>query len=152
MVVQMQQKSLAVLERSWISSKQLPNGVDQLRENGSSFFAVALQIAASIRELVTERQPIFFDENLKSLQRSIVRIDQDLGDGAHLSGAIPSYTAKRTIESIILSIMEHMKNLNIKRKMLQFRTLNVCSFQISRSRKHLKESKGTVINNILFRD
>ena len=87
----MQQESLTVLERGGISSEQLPNGIDQLRENGSGFFAVALQIAATIRELVTERQPIFLDENLEPLQRSIVRIDQDLGDGAHLSGAVPSY-------------------------------------------------------------
>ena len=94
-VVEMEQESLAVLERGGIGSLQLPNGVDQLRENRSRFFTVALQIAATIRELVTEREPILLDEDLNSLQRSIVRIDQDLGDRAHLSSAIPSCTTNQ---------------------------------------------------------
>ena len=75
----MQQEPLAELEGGRMSSRQLPDAIDQLRENGRRLLLVALQVTAPIGEFVTERKPILLDQRLESLQGPVIRVQQDLG-------------------------------------------------------------------------
>ena len=72
---------------------QLPGGVDELREHGRDLAAVPRQEAAAVRELVSEVEPVLLYERLEALDGSVVGVDQQLGEGAGLAGAVPTVRA-----------------------------------------------------------
>ena len=89
-VVQVQQEPLAELEGGRMSSRQLPDAIDQLRENGRRLLLVALQVTAPIGEFVAERQPVLLDQSLQTLKRPVVRVHQHLGQRTHLGSSVPA--------------------------------------------------------------
>ena len=73
--------------------QQLPGGVDELREHGRDLAAVPREEAAAVRELVSEVEPVLLYERLEALDGSVVGVDQQLGEGAGLAGAVPAVRA-----------------------------------------------------------
>jgi hypothetical protein len=43
---------------------ELPNGIKELNERRRSLLGIALDVPATVLELVPERQPVFFDQSL----------------------------------------------------------------------------------------
>jgi hypothetical protein len=84
----------------------LPNAFEKLKKYGRLFFDAAAAaatalivvvvldvVARSMAELVAEREPLFFDEHLKSVHSAIVRIKQEARQRARLRRSIPSVRA-----------------------------------------------------------
>ena len=84
---------------------KLPNTVQKLNKNGrdltfpsmsttiASTFSLAFSMSRSCMEGVTKCHEIFFDQCGESVIGAIIGIEEELGNGSDLGGAIPSVTA-----------------------------------------------------------
>ena len=60
--------------------------IEELKEDRSEATGeVGLCLVASMRETMTERQPVFLDERCKTFQRSVERIEKNLCEAHHLN-------------------------------------------------------------------
>jgi len=74
--------------------EELPYAIQKLQKYGGVLVfgtvATSLPVSGPRVKGMAERQKIFFDEDGKSLERSIVGVEEELGQDGYLGGAIPS--------------------------------------------------------------
>lgn len=71
-----------------------PYHVKELKKNrskrtGATPRGTSIQMA-SMRETMTKRQPLFFDQRSEPVQRPVIRIQADLCDRCQLCGHVPA--------------------------------------------------------------
>ena len=73
----------------------LADAIEVLDEDGGALFFVEIPIILSApkMKLVAKGDPVFLNEYGKTLDCSEVRVEELLGEGAHLGGSIPPVRA-----------------------------------------------------------
>ena len=94
MVEYVEQKRLVKLELGGKLASDLPNTVDELQENRRSvvgrFRRRVLKVSDSMGKLVSEAEPLLFNQHLEALQRPVVGIQEEHGKRRQLGGPVPT--------------------------------------------------------------
>ena len=87
MFVKLDEESLVELEGAWKLLGYLPNAFQELRKHGRNLFGDGLvleDVSETVSELVAKHEPVPLDEDLKSVNRSVVGIEEERGQRTDL--------------------------------------------------------------------
>ena len=73
----------------------LADAIEVLDEDGGALFFVEVSIILSApkMKLMAKGDPVFLNKDGQPLDRSVVRVEELLGEGAHLGGSVPAVGA-----------------------------------------------------------
>ena len=95
MTGQFQQKHFIEFKGDGILNEELVNTIQPLKKDGTPFVGIVRSdgVAAAIGEFVSEGDPFALNQNLKTLDRSIIRIEHQFGQGGDLRRSVPAVGA-----------------------------------------------------------
>jgi len=87
------QQVLVKFEGCWVLLQQVPHALDELEKHRGVVLCSGVSVSTPFVELMPKGEPLLDDELAESLERPVMRVQQELGESNYLAGSVPRIAA-----------------------------------------------------------